>query len=76
MSESLLAKRFELGRHTCAGVIGTVHASVETHTGEKVAIKVLRPDLAAAAELSIRLELSDALSHAYHLKRYDPAVWC
>ena len=44
---TVIANRFELGARIGAGATGTVHAGLDRQTGEKVAIKILRSDLAA-----------------------------
>ena len=43
-----VASRFEIGRMIGAGATGSVYAGVDTLTGQKVAIKALRPELIAS----------------------------
>jgi NarL family two-component system response regulator LiaR len=47
MEKKLIGGRFEPGTLIGAGATGSVYDGLDTHTGEKVAIKALRPELIA-----------------------------
>lgn len=43
--------RYRLGEEIARGAIGAVHQATDTRTGERVAVKLLRPEAAGEAEL-------------------------
>ena len=49
MPHPILANRYEFGPLLGVGAAGSVYAGLDTHSGEKVAIKMLRSDLVASA---------------------------
>lgn len=53
---TLLAGRFELGALLGEGAIGRVWSAFDRWLGEEVAVKLLRPELAASAEVAGRFE--------------------
>ena len=75
--EALLADRYLIERELGRGGMATVYLARDQHYGRHVALKILRPELAAAlgpARFLREIEITSRLSHPHILPLYDSGV--
>jgi serine/threonine-protein kinase len=57
----VLRDRYELVREIASGAMGAVHEAIDRASGQRVAVKVLRPELAAEANLRRRFRRESSI---------------
>lgn len=64
MSPVILGQRYELVREIASGAMGAVHEARDLQTGEAVAVKMLRPELAADGAIRRRFHRESSILRA------------